>query len=171
MKHHYLKRFLAISLGLLVASSALAQYVWLDEHGVKQFSDVPPPGNVPQNRILKQPHRTTADQPAPATADDAKKDGASTDKAPMTTAEKNADFNKRKQEKEAKEKKAEEEATRQAQNEANCKNARNYLNTLKSGIRISSTDDNGQRSYMSDADRAQEQQKAQEAVDNCNNSK
>ena len=50
-----LVRLAACALLAALAAPALAQYVWLDEKGVKQYSDMPPPASVPTNRILKQP--------------------------------------------------------------------------------------------------------------------
>ncbi|MBS0307625.1 MAG: DUF4124 domain-containing protein, partial [Proteobacteria bacterium] len=35
-------------------ASAMAQYIWLDDKGVKQYSDTPPPASVPKKRILKE---------------------------------------------------------------------------------------------------------------------
>ena len=45
MKRVPLLNFLAASLALslLCPGTAAAQYVWLDEKGTKQFSDMPPP--------------------------------------------------------------------------------------------------------------------------------
>ena len=36
-----------------------AQYVWLNDKGVKQYSDMPPPAAVPNQRILKSPGPAT----------------------------------------------------------------------------------------------------------------
>ena len=41
------------------AANAMAQYIWLDEKGTKQFSDTPPPASVPKNRIIKEPGRSS----------------------------------------------------------------------------------------------------------------
>ena len=72
---------LALSLG---ASAALAQYIWLDSKGVKQYSDRPPPPSVPTSKILKAPGtplRTSSE----ANADETEKDVDLTKKAPPTT--------------------------------------------------------------------------------------
>jgi len=151
---------LLVTLG--VASYALAQYVWVDEHGVKQFTDVAPPPNTPQNRILKQPHAPTATPQSNASPDDAGADNAA--KAPQTTAEKEADYKKRKLDQAEKDKKAAEESKRKQANDENCTRAKTYLDSLKSGVRISSIDSKGERSYLSDDDRAKEQDHAQEAI-------
>ncbi|UUZ48461.1 DUF4124 domain-containing protein [Massilia sp. B-10] len=38
---------------LMLVSLAQAQYVWVDEKGVKQFSDRSPPSNIPAKNILE----------------------------------------------------------------------------------------------------------------------
>jgi hypothetical protein len=168
MKSNYLKHIALLLTMLSLAGSALAQYVWLDEHGVKQFSDIAPPANVPQNRILKQPHRATETTAGSAAAADATADDAASSKGPMTAAELNAAYNKRKQDEAEKAKKAEAETKKQAAKADNCARATNYLTTLNSGVRVSTTDANGQRSYLSDDERAKEQAQTQSMVDtNC----
>jgi hypothetical protein len=170
MKSTYLKQIVGLLAASSVAVSAFAQYAWLDEHGVKQFSDIPPPSSVPQSRILKQPHRIVGNTPAaaPAAPSDATATNSSASaKAPMTTAEQNADFNKRKLEKAEKDKKAAEEAKRQASQAENCARAASALSSLKSGIRVMTTGSDGQRAYLSDEDRAKEEAQTQSVVDSC----
>ena len=166
MKAKYLLQIALLAASSCVISSALAQWVWLDEHGVKQFTDVAPPASVPQNRILKQPHGAPTQKPsdAPDKTGDA---ATGTDKAatePKTTAEKEADYKKRKLEQAEKDKKAAEEAKRKQSNEENCARTKSYLQSLKSGERIKSTDNNGERSYLSDDDRIKEEARAEEAI-------
>lgn len=155
---------------LAVSSAAFAQYVWLDERGVKQYSDMPPPASVPQKRILKAPGSssravasTSAESAAPATQGEE----TAKDKTPLTTAEKNADFNKRRAEQAEKEKKAAEEAQRVAENAKRCEQARSYQRALQSGTRIARTDNNGERSFLSDEQRASEAREAQRILDAC----
>jgi hypothetical protein len=168
MKAKYLLQIALLAASSCVVSNALAQWVWLDEHGVKQFTDVAPPANVPQNRILKQPHGAPPAKPSEAAdkttdkADDAGADKAA--KAPPTTAEKEADYKKRKLEQAEKDKKAADEAKRKQANDENCARAKSYLQSLKSGVRITSSDSNGVRSDLSDDDRAKEQARAEDAI-------
>ncbi|HSY27509.1 MAG TPA: DUF4124 domain-containing protein, partial [Burkholderiaceae bacterium] len=61
-----------------------------------------------------------------------------------------------------------DEAKRKQANEENCTRTKSYMESLKSGARITSTDANGERSYLSDDDRAKETARAQEALDSCN---
>ena len=46
MKSIGLKRITAALALASFATAAVAQYVWLDEKGTKQFSDMPPPASV-----------------------------------------------------------------------------------------------------------------------------
>jgi hypothetical protein len=167
MKPNYLKHIAVLLATLGATSIAFAQYVWVDQQGVKHFSDVAPPANIPLDHIIKQPGRAGHASVSTPTPSETATDSSSAAKAPMTTAEQNADFNKRKLEKAAKDKKAEEDAQRQASIASNCAHATSYLNSLKSGGRITTTDSSGERSYLSDADRAKEQAQAQSAVDAC----
>ncbi len=166
------KRFapiiVAISLSAL-ASMSHAQYAWIDEKGVKQFSDMPPPPHITQDRILKQPGM------APRKINDAASD-STTEKAvpaptqnnaPLTIAEKNAEFNKRRIEQAEKEKKAAEKAKYDADKAKNCERARDYSRNLNSGIRIARIDSNGERIILSDEERAQELKEAQRILREC----
>lgn len=151
--------------------TAVAQHVWLDDKGVKQYSDMPPPMSVPQSRILKAPGNV-ARTPAvsPSAAPEADKPTASPDpagKGPMTTAERNADFLKRKAEREEKEKKAAEEVKLAAEKGRNCDRAKEYQRMLDSGQRIGTTESNGERGVMSDERRKQEAQETRRVLSDC----
>lgn len=163
---------IAATLSLLsLTASVMAQYVWLDDKGVKQFSDMPPPASVPQNRILKQPgHPYSAPEASSDNADSASKGATTPDKkthAPMTLAEKNADFMKRRAEQEKQEAKAAEEAKNAKIKAQNCERAQSYYRTLTSGGRMATTDANGERHYLSDDERAQEEKQAQSILNDC----
>lgn len=169
-----------VLIGLLAfGTAAHAQFVWLDDKGVKQYSDMPPPASVPSNRILRGPGKGAAAKPAPAAAEAeasansaASADAAASgddkkSKGPMTAAEKNADFKKRKAEQEEKEKKIAQEAKQAADKAKNCERAREYQRTLDSGIRIATTDKNGDRSFMDDERRAREARETDRVVSEC----
>lgn len=165
-----LKSIFAVALiagGCTLAGTALAQYVWLDGSGVKQYSDLPPPVSVPAARILKTPHPAPASvidtAPAPTDA------GTNADKpkTPPTLADKNAEFNKRRAAQAEQEKKAAEQNRIAAEKTKNCDRARQYQKTLASGIRIASTNKNGERVFLDDAQRAQEQQEAKKVLQDC----
>jgi hypothetical protein len=160
---------------LFAASNASAQYIWLNEKGVKQYSDLPPSASVPQNRILKQPGGASAtpsisgqsaasSEPSPA---DEKESVSEKNRQPLSTAEKNAEFQKRRMEQQEKEKKAAEEKQRAAEKARNCERAQAYQRSLESGERLARTDKNGERYYLNDQQRSQEQQENRRVLDTC----
>ncbi|MES2348634.1 MAG: DUF4124 domain-containing protein [Pseudomonadota bacterium] len=159
-----------VSAVLLAASSlALAQYIWIDDKGVKQLSDRPPPASVPEKRILKAPGKAPFNPNAPAEAEPAANtaEAEPAAKRPPTLAERNADFNKRKTEAAAAEKKAADEARQKADTAANCDAARKNQQALADGIRISNYDKNGERGVMSDQERAEMATKNQKVLAGC----
>jgi hypothetical protein len=154
--------------------SANAQYVWVDKDNTKHYSDQPPPASVPNNRILKTPGNKpavnineTLAEPAASEPKNSDSPAAKND-APMTTAEKNADFNKRKIEQAEKDKKADEEKKRADAKASNCERARRYQKTLDAGDRIARPGKDGEREYLNDEDRAKESQAVQESLKDCN---
>lgn len=155
---------LVATLALLgFASAAWAQYVWLDERGVKQFSDQPPPASVPKSRVLKQPGGTasSAEAAAPAAG------GNAAAKAPLTTAERNADYMKRRMEQAEKDKKAADEAQAASDKSKNCENARKYQAALASGQRMATTDHSGERVFLSDDQRERQMKETGRVLADC----
>ena len=142
---------------LSIATTAFAQYAWVDERGIKQYSDMPPPPSVPESRILKK-RGSSATSPAvsatPATTE-------------LSLAEKDAEFRKRRIEQAEKQKKETEQATRSAEKAKHCERAREYNRVLESGERIARTDKNGERSFLTDDQRAQELRESRRALDDC----
>lgn len=163
---------LSLGLSLAVVGQCQAQYVWLDEKGVKQFSDQPPPSNVPKNRIIKG---VGVKPTAKVVIDDASASGeasaasasAHAASAPMTTAERNADYNKRRQEQAEKDKKQAEEAANNLAKRKNCEQLRDYQRSLDSGVRISNFDAAGNRGVMNDEQRAQATRENKQALADC----
>jgi len=170
-----LLRLLAGGALLALSAQALAQYIWLDEKGIKHLSDRPPPPSVPDQRILKAPGKPLFDPYAPApaadsdassvSASDAKPDAKP--KAP-TLAERNADFNKRQAEAAKKSQLAGAEAEQKAAAAANCDAARNNQRALDQGIRMSTYDKDGQRTIMDDDQRAAAAAKNKKVLADCN---
>jgi hypothetical protein len=175
MKSRCLKRVTAVLAVLTLAGAAHAQYVWLDERGVKQYSDMAPPAGVPKNRILKMPgiEMPAPRQPASATSAETGESPASDAsasakaKTAMTTAEQNVEYQKRRAERAEKEKKASEKAKLDADKAKYCERAREYSRSLASGERLTSIDKNGERYFLSDEQRAQESREIQRSLDQC----
>lgn len=157
----------------LVAGAAFAQFVWIDEKGIRQYSDQPPPASVAKNRILKNPvmeprnSRPEADVPASAEAGQVGNTAPPVQKLPPTTAEKNADYLKRKSEQADKDKKAADDAREATAKAANCDRLQAYTRTLQSGERVASTDKNGERTFLSNDKRAQELTDSRRALEGC----
>jgi type IV secretory pathway VirB10-like protein len=164
-------RNIPLAILLLAASSlAMAQYMWVDDKGVKQLSDRPPPANIPEKRILKAPGKPLFNPNAPAEPEtppaDAAAETPAVKRAP-TIAERNADFNKRKTEAAAAEQKAADEAQRNADIASNCDAARKNQMALDQGTRMSTYDKNGERGIMGDQEREEMRKKTQKVLAGC----
>lgn len=150
---------------LLAASSlATAQYIWIDDKGVKQLSDRPPPPNIPEKRILKAPGKPMFNPYAPADAAPASAEAAPPS---ATLAERNADFAKRKLETAEAAQRAADQARNKAAQAANCDAARKNQQALDQGIRLTTFDKNGERGYMDDAQREDLRKNTQKVLADC----
>jgi hypothetical protein len=156
-------------LGFSIAASCQAQYVWIDEKGTKQFSDMPPPASTPKNRIIKSTTKATQEPTKETNQDGTSGTALPNEKLqkPVTTAGKNEDFMKRKLEQEEKDKKAATEKQASMDKANNCERARSYQQSLESGVRIASNDKNGERSYMSDEQRTKELNDVKRSLSDC----
>jgi hypothetical protein len=124
---------------------------------------------VPAKRILKAPGaalQEAADAEAAASAS-ASAAAAPAPKAQPTTAERNADFRKRKADEAEKEQKSADAAKRQADIDSNCANLRQSKQMLESGRRIGTTEKSGEPGYMGDEERAQQSKKVKIALADC----
>ncbi len=147
---------------LLIGSSlAHAQYSWIGENGVRQFSDRPPPPGTPPSKILKAPGRlppapSEAPAPAPAPA-----------KAEPGWTARETDYRKRMKEREEQDKKTAQQADRQRDIDQRCAWARNARAQVESGIRISNVDPQGERRFASDEERAAQLAHANKILAEC----
>jgi len=153
---------------VLVSLPAEAQWKWKDKGGRIQYSDLPPPVGTPEQDILSKPtapRRTGAAAPIAASA-------ASAASAPATVTA-GAPAPKVDPEFEAKRKRAEGEVT--ARNKAeedriaaakadNCSRARAQLRTFESGIRVTRTNEKGEREFLDDKQRAEETKHAKDVI-------
>lgn len=175
LRMHYILVVVFSAIALLVGADAAAQYIWLNEKGVKQYSDMPPPPSVPNNKILKQPGGlplpavTTGMEANTAAKEDAPGENKSAEKSrqALTTAEKNAEFQKRKMEQAEKDKKAAEQEQQAAEKAKNCERAQAYQRSLESGERLARTDKSGERYFLNDQQRSQEMQDNKRFLDSC----
>lgn len=155
--HHILIRWLLpalIATAGVVATPALAQtYKWKDAEGKIHYSDQPPPPNVKDLTVAPRKQAAPATPPAKGEAPTKAK----------TYAEQEAEFRKRQveqAEREAAQKKLADEA---AEKKRNCDQVRGQLKSLQAGVRITQTNANGEREYMSDAQISQEVERLKKA--------
>lgn len=162
---------LALATALIACTSlAQAQWMWVNDKGVKQLSDQPPPPGTPPNRILKAPRGAAAAElrkevaATPANGEEAPVAEEKAAPAKPSLAERNAEFKKRQQESAAKTAKADEQAKLDAEKKKYCADAKSNIGMLESGVRVSEMGPNGERSYMSDEARAQKIKEQRESV-------
>jgi hypothetical protein len=160
--HTSLPRLAAVLL-FCCAGAAQAQFVWIGANGNRVYSDQQPPPGTPPSKILKAPGRAAPAQTAPDTpaAPEAAKP-----KAP-TLAEREADYRKRAREREESDNKSQSEARRAAAHAEYCAGARRNARLYQSGIRIADVGPDGQKRYLSDAERAAASERAAQQLNGC----
>lgn len=154
---------LTLALAALTASppaGATTQWKWRDASGAIQYSDRPPPAGTPDGNILARPLGGRAIQVKAASQAEAAASTPATAKGP----ESELDAKRRKAEEEkAANQKAEEEKNAKVRAD-NCQQARNYQRTLNDGVRVSRTNNQGEREILDDKGRAEELKRTQEAI-------
>jgi hypothetical protein len=157
--------------GLLLPTSVSAQWKWKDKNDRIQYSDTPPPSSVPESAILQKPHAGgpskasfTPTASASASAPMMAASGASAPK--LVDPELEAKRKKAEQDQLAKQK-AEEEK-RVAAKRDNCNRAKSQMRALDDGVRVTHTNEKGEREILDDKARAEETARTREAiVNNC----
>lgn len=140
-----------ILLALLSLTVGAQVYRWVDKDGKVQYSDQPPPPGAGKSDAM----RINSSSP-PASA--AKASDKAADKAKPGDKGKDAE----------KAKSAAEDAKIAKQNEENCRDTRAQLRTLQDGGRISTTNEKGEREFMSDEQMASEIARLQKLIaENC----
>jgi hypothetical protein len=157
--------FFAFALCLAMATASAQSYRWVDKDGKVVYGDVPPPG-VKVTATLRPPPPSAAPPAAPAAAGkDAAKDAK---KGPLTPAEQEQAFRKRKLEEEDARKKQEETLAAEQGRKQNCDRAQENVRQIEGGQRIARTDAKGERYYLDDDQRATELANARKsAADWC----
>ena len=159
---------LAIVAATLLASPAEAQWKWRDKSGHTQYSDLPPPPGVAEQDILSKPgsqQRSTRPVAAPASAGfGVAASGAASAGLSPRLAEPELETKRKKQEAEAAAKTKAEDTRIAAARADNCSRARSQLATLDSGVRLIKPNEKGERIFMDDKQRADEQRRARETI-------
>jgi hypothetical protein len=162
MRNSTIKAMLAGAL-LLGSTVVHAQYAWIDEKGVRHFSDQPPPTSTPASKILKAPRGAApaVDTVAPAAAAP-----AAPAKAAPTLAEREAHYQKRRAQAQEDGKKA-ALAKKEADNRReNCAAATRDKAQLESGRRLRTQ----QNIVMTEEEKAREQANVARVLNECKTS-
>ena len=144
----------AVSTLLLIAlwlpGPAMAQYQWRDAQGRMVFSDQPPPASIDRSQVLRAPDPA---REAAAREANAKPPATTTERPAQSYADQEMAFRKRQMEQqEAAQKLAGERAKAQERKVA-CDGNRDAIRTLESGMRVSRVGADGERTFLSDAER------------------
>lgn len=167
------KHLLLLLAGWTFALSAAAQWQWVGKDGHKVFSDRPPPSDIQDKDILKQPGGRGRAKATVAPAEPAEAVSPVATAAPAAKANvpkisgKDAELETRKkklEEEEAAKKKADDEKFAKARAD-NCERAKKAMVTMQSGVRISTTNSKGEREIMDDNARAAESKRLQAITD------
>lgn len=145
------------------ATTAMAQWQWIDGSGSRVFSDTPPPAGTPEKNILKRPGGERVRVPAAAEASPA---APATPAAPPVKSGKDKELEARKkqaEEAEAAKLKAEQDRFAKARAE-NCERAKRAKATFDSGVRIATTNTKGEREIMDDKARASESRRLDDII-------
>lgn len=165
--HMKMHKILLLAVACTWAMGAAAQWQWIDKDGRKVFSDRPPPADIQEKNILKQPGGNLPARPAAAPA------AAATGDAPAATAPATAAATAPKpaagsgKDKELEEKKAQAEAAEAAKKKAedekiaktkaeNCTRARAAKAAFDAGKPITQTNAQGERIFLDGTARAAE---------------
>lgn len=146
---------------LLAALPAAAQWKWKDARGQIVISDVPPPREIPDRDVLQKPElvtrRPTANLTPAASA-------PAVDTVAKAKVDPELEARKKKTEQEQNDKVKAEEEKVSAQRAENCKRARSHMASLDSGIRLSRTNEKGEREILDDKQRADEMQRTRQII-------
>jgi type IV secretory pathway VirB10-like protein len=155
------------------ALTAFAQWQWIDKDGRKVYSDRSPPADILEKNILKRPRGAqvaaapvASDAPAAApagTASAAAKGNAGAPKLSGKDAQLEAK-KKQAEDEEATKKKAEDEKLAKAKAD-NCELAKKGQASMKSGVRILTTNAKGEREVLDDSAKAAETKRLQAVID------
>ena len=153
---------LATLLGLVVATPAHAQWKWRDKNGHIQYSDIAPPAGTPDASILQRSAAATV-RVVPIEVAASGASGAASGVVPKAM-EPELEAKRKKAEQEKADKLKAEGAQRAAKQAENCARAKGYLRTLQDGVRITRSNDKGEREYLDDKGRADETQRTQSVI-------
>ncbi len=159
---------IALSLAALAslawAQQSPSQWKWRDAQGQLNLSDMPPPPSVPGSAILERPtdlrrNGRAVAPPAPAKPAEG---AASAARAAGVDPELDARRKKAEDEKAVQQKLAQQKDA--AARAENCTRAKGHLAALNEGMRMTRTNDKGEREVLDDKGRAEEMQRARSVM-------
>jgi hypothetical protein len=143
----------AFALSLAMAAASAQSYKWVDKDGKVGYGDTPPPGAKVTTPLKTSPASGAQPAPQAAAGKDAAKDAR---KGPLTPAEQEQAFRKRKLEDDEARKKQEDALAADLGRKQNCVGAQETVREIESGQRIARTDAKGERYYVDDEQRAKD---------------
>ncbi|PZP36583.1 MAG: DUF4124 domain-containing protein [Roseateles depolymerans] len=158
----------ALFVALLAAvtmNAAHAQWKWRDAKGNLQYSDMPPPAGTPDKDILQRPTapaRLIIVAPPGQAATAASKPTEPSDKPDRAEQDAAARKKQEQDQQAAKQKDAERRAAEQRRD--NCARAQANMRDLQSGIRLTRTNEQGERIYLNDAQRQAEVERTRQLI-------
>jgi hypothetical protein len=161
---------------LLLAMPLQAQmYKWVDANGKVQYTDKPPPAGAKSEAVKNRSSSVSGPAEAPGAAAkggaakaDAKS-GAATKSGPLTAAQQEQEYRKRKLEEGEADKKAQEKLAQDKQKQENCAAAKSNVVSLEAGGRQARVDAKGERYFLDETQVQAEVAKArQQASTFCN---
>lgn len=160
---------------LLISPLQAQMYKWTDANGKVQYSDKPPPAGAQATPLKNRSSSVTAPPEASPTGVkgmekiDAKTSATVKSTKPLTTAEQEQAFRKRKLDDEEGQKKSQEKLALETKKQENCANSKGNLITMESGTRQARVDAKGERYFLDDAQIQAEVAKARQQVNTfCN---
>ncbi len=162
MRHQRLTYACSLSLALVLGlsvSPAWAQWAWRDANGTVQYSDAPPPSSVPQDRIVRQPGNADVSPSRPA--------GAAQESSTPGWVEQNAEFMKRREQRQEQDKEKREQKLAAENKKKNCNIARENLRMMETGRPIRQASDQGGMEIMNENQRDAEMARMRDHLKDC----
>ncbi|TXI21893.1 MAG: DUF4124 domain-containing protein [Roseateles sp.] len=160
------KALFAALLTCALVGTAHAQWKWRDARGNLQYSDLPPPAGTPEKDILQRPASATrliVVAPPGSGASAAASAPARVASGP-SKAEQDAAAREQQQQKQQAARQKEEEQRLAAQRRDNCARAQASMRDLQSGIRLTRTNEQGERVFLDDSQRQAELERTRQLL-------
>jgi hypothetical protein len=170
---------------VLCAQLATAQFIWINERGIKQYSDKPPPSNTPKDKIIKgmqAPALASKNSNTNSNNNDASstpnvnanvnQDTSKVTETPRQLMQKKIaaqeeEFSKYKKAREEEEKKEQEEKEQKLEKEKSCSRALSYKQSLEMAGPITTFNKKGEKEILSDEARKKDLEEAQKILSEC----